>query len=104
MKRQLVGWQKVWPWFDTALIAICTVYPNTKVNTVNPFLDNISEDTQEMPQLQSTSLPGHQKKERWGINKEKTNATHETIDAQTNKNTSRKHAYIILTPLNPTFI
>ena len=34
-----------------------------------------------------------------------TNATYETSDAQTNNcNSSRKHAYIILTPLNPTFI
>ena len=33
---------------------------------------NISEDMHEMPQQKSTTFPRHQKKERWGTNKDKT--------------------------------
>ena len=36
---------------------------------VQPFT---SENTQEMPQSQITSFPGHQKKERLGTNNDKT--------------------------------
>ena len=100
---------------------------------------NISADTQGIPQLRSTAVPRHQKKERWGNNND-TKITYEITNAQTQKychrggevgggevvaettftrkkpkpliliqlqitNISlRKHAYIILTPLNPTFI
>ena len=39
-----------------------------------------------MPQSLSTALPKHQKKERWGTNKHKTNATYQTTDARTKKN------------------
>ena len=41
---------------------------------------NISEDTQEMPQSRSTTFPRHQKKERWGINKDKTNTAFEITE------------------------
>ena len=37
---------------------------------------HISEATQEMPQSQSTALPRHQRKEGWGTNNGKTNATY----------------------------
>ena len=40
----------------------------------------ICEDTQEMPQWRSTALPKHQKKERWGTNKDRTNTIYETTD------------------------
>ena len=39
---------------------------------------NISEDSQEMPQSRSTALLRQQKKERLGKNKGKPNATYET--------------------------
>ena len=43
-------------------------------------------DSQEMSQSQSTVLPGHQTKERWGTNKDKTNPTYETTDTVTKRN------------------
>ena len=39
-----------------------------------------------MPQSLSMAFPRHQMKERWGSNKDNTNATYETTDAQTKKN------------------
>ena len=46
------------------------------------FVDrkNISKQDQE---IRKFNLPRHQKKERWGINHDKTNATYETTDART---------------------
>ena len=38
---------------------------------------------QEIPQSRSTDFQRHQKKERWGTNNDKTNATYEPSDAQT---------------------
>ena len=38
-----------------------------------------------MPQSRSTAIPRHQKKERLGTNKDKTNATYKTTDAQATK-------------------
>ena len=45
---------------------------------------NMSAYTQKMPQSQSTAFPRHQKKERWGTNKDNSE-THpnETINAET---------------------
>ena len=40
---------------------------------------------QKMQQSWSTALPRHQKKERWRTNNDKTNATYETIETQTQK-------------------
>ena len=42
-----------------------------------------------MPQSRSTALLMHQMKERCGKNKDNTNATYETTDAQTKKNCNR---------------
>ena len=42
-----------------------------------------------MPQSRSTTLRRHKKKERWRTNKDKTNTTYETTDAQTKKNCNR---------------
>ena len=39
-----------------------------------------------MPQPQSIAFLRHKMKERWGTNNNKTNATEETTEAQTNKN------------------
>ena len=47
----------------------------------------MSKDTQEMPQLEA-NLPRHAKKER-GTNKNRTNSSYETGDAQTKKNCNR---------------
>ena len=57
------------------------------------LLLNIGENTQEMPQSRITILPRHQKKERWSTNNDKTNATYETKDAQTEKNCDRDAAF-----------
>ena len=46
----------------------------------------ISEDTQEMPQSRNTVLKRHQKKERWGTNKDRTNSTFETTEKKKNCN------------------
>ena len=43
-----------------------------------------------MPQTRQTALPRHQKKERWGTNKDNTNTTYETTDTQTKKNCDRR--------------
>ena len=42
-----------------------------------------------MPQLGSTILPWHQKKERLGANNDGTNATYEITNAQRKKNCNR---------------
>ena len=54
----------------------------------NFFWKNINEDTQERPQSRSTIFLRYQK-ERRGTNKDKTNATYETTDAETKKNCNR---------------
>ena len=41
----------------------------------------MSEDTEEIPQSRSITLPKHQKKERKGINKDKINAIYSTTGA-----------------------
>ena len=54
---------------------------------------NVSEDTQEMTLSRSTAfLRDHKKKDRWGTNNDKTNATDETTDTQTKKNCNRRTA------------
>ena len=53
---------------------------------------NINKDTQEMPQSRSGAFPRHQKMERWGTNKDKTNVTFETIDARTKQNCKLKRS------------
>ena len=66
----------------------------------------ITEGTQEMPQSRSTALTRHQKRERWGTNKDKTNAIYETTDAQTKKNYKRgitKTYLYNFDPLKPHF-
>ena len=40
------------------------------------YKENISKDTQEIPQSRSTPLPRHKMKERLGTNKDKTNVTY----------------------------
>ena len=45
--------------------------------------------TQKMPQSRSTVFPRHLKKERWGSNHDKINATYEITSAQTKKNCNR---------------
>ena len=64
-----------------------------RVDTNSTFIlhKNISEDIQEMPQSQSTSLPRHEKKDRWGTNNDKTNSIYEAKDAQP-KNCNRGFA------------
>ena len=49
----------------------------------------MNEDTLKTQQLRNTTLPMHQKNERWGTYKDKTNVTFKTADAQTNKNYNR---------------
>ena len=53
-------------------------------------IKHIRKDTQEMPQLRSTTLPRHQMKESWGTNYDKTNVTwkYESTAAQTRRNTT----------------
>ena len=54
---------------------------------------NISKDTQEMPQSRSKALPSHQKKEIWEqILKDNTNVTYESTDAHTKQNWNRRTA------------
>ena len=54
-----------------------------KIGPDIPFSKNGTlGNTQEMQQSCSTTFPKHQKKERYGTNKEKTNATDETTDAR----------------------
>ena len=70
-----------------------------------------SEDTQNMSQSRSAVFPRHQK-ERSEPNNDKTNVTYENTwnsskhktKQKEKKKKSRKHPYIILTHLNPTFI
>ena len=53
---------------------------------------NISDDTQKISQSRSTALMAYQKKKRWGTNKDTTNVTYETTDAQRKKNCNRETA------------
>ena len=46
-----------------------------------------------MPQSRIKTPSGHQKKERWATNKDKTNATYEATDAQTKDNCNRDTAF-----------
>ena len=66
--------------------------PDATTNNLIFRNKNISQGTLELPQSRSTALPRHQKKERWGTNKEKTIATYETTDAQKKKNCNRGNA------------
>ena len=50
---------------------------------------NISKDIQEIPQSRRTALLRHQEKTSLGTNKDKTNATHEITDTQTEVNRNR---------------
>ena len=54
----------------------------------------MSEDTQKMPQSRSTALMRHQNKGRRGTNKDNTNATYETTDAQTKKNYNKGTVFV----------
>ena len=49
------------------------------------------EDNQEMPQLRSTALPRHQRKESAGTNKDTTNATYEITNANKEEPQQRNH-------------
>ena len=51
---------------------------------------NISDNTQKISQSRSTALMAYQKKKRWGTNKDTTNVTYETTDAQRKKNCNRE--------------
>ena len=53
------------------------LYELSARQTICMKYENISENTQEKPQSRLTALPRHKKKERWGINNDK------TTDAQT---------------------
>ena len=50
---------------------------------------HVSDNTQEKAQSRSTALPRHQKKEGWGTNKNRANATYESAGAHT-KNLNRR--------------
>ena len=52
-----------------------TLYVIMEKNKIFLLNKNISEDTQELAQSQSTAFPRHQMKERWGTNNDKTSAT-----------------------------
>ena len=53
------------------------------------------ETTQVMSQSRSTALQRHQRKERWGTNKDNTTATHEITDAQRRTVTGDKYRDIV---------
>ena len=63
--------------------------PNANISKLKSSR-NMSNDNQEMPQPRSTGFPRHQKKERWGTNTDKTNATYRNTNAQTKKNCTRR--------------
>ena len=56
------------------------------------FKNNVTKDTQEMPQSLSTASPRVQKKDSRGTNNDKINATYEPTDNQTNKIWKGGHA------------
>ena len=64
------------------------------LTSLHPLLyrQNISEDIQKMPQSRNTALPRHQRKERWGTNKDTTNVTYEITNAHIPK--TRQFKYI----------
>ena len=53
------------------------------------YSENISEDTQEMPQLRSTAFPFLRHHWRYWKQTDKTNATYETTNARTTTNSNK---------------
>ena len=47
------------------------------------LVNNISNNTQAIPQPRKTIIPRHQRKERFRINKDRTNAIYKTVDKLT---------------------
>ena len=75
-----------WAWhlnlFSMTRVKTLSVHLIAQTNSIHPKMQNKQMKHQKntrIPHSQSTALPWHQQKERWGTNNDKTNATYEWI-------------------------